>query len=105
TWRVILAMGLERGGSLAPATLLAMAALLLPAAPAHAFTPPSSLTVVTDDNYPPYLFRGDDGQLQGITKDKWDLWSARTGVAVRLEGMEWAHAQQQVQSGAADVLE
>jgi diguanylate cyclase (GGDEF)-like protein/PAS domain S-box-containing protein len=98
-------MGLERGGSLAPAVLLAMAALLLPASPARAFTPPATLTVVTDENYPPYLFRGDDGRLQGILKDKWDLWSARTGVAVRVEGMDWSLAQHLVQKGQADILE
>ena len=96
----------REGGHFLPASRAALAGLLLLAAGADAaFTPPTSITVVTDDAYPPYLFRGDDGRLQGITKDKWDLWAARTGVAVRVEGMDWIVAQQQVQARAADVLE
>src|SRR5688500_12865177 len=96
----------RKPGYFLPASRAALAALLLLAAgAAAAFTAPASITVVTDDAYPPYLFRGDDGRLQGITKDKWDLWAARTGVAVRVEGMDWIVAQQQVQAGAADVLE
>jgi diguanylate cyclase (GGDEF)-like protein/PAS domain S-box-containing protein len=66
---------------------------------------PAKLTVVTDDNYPPYLFRSADGSLQGITKEKWDLWSARTGVPVDLQGMAWAKAQELTLAGGADVIE
>jgi ABC-type amino acid transport substrate-binding protein len=29
------------------------------------------ITVVTDDNYPPYIFRDKDGNLQGILVDQW----------------------------------
>ena len=43
---------------------------------------PRSLTVVIDDSYPPYVFRDQAGRLQGIRKDVWDLWSARTGIKV-----------------------
>lgn len=55
-------------------------------------TPPKSITVVLDDNYPPFIFRDSAGQLQGILKDSWALWEARTGVAVKLRPMEWAKA-------------
>ena len=72
---------------------------------ATAFTPPASITVVTDDGYPPYLFRGPNGELQGITRDKWARWSLQTGVAVKIEGTEWARAQEQVLRGRAHVLE
>jgi len=61
--------------------------------------------VVTDINYPPYLFQTDDGELQGILKDKWALWSRRTGIPARLEGMEWSKAQESVQNETADVIE
>jgi signal transduction histidine kinase len=61
--------------------------------------------VVTDVNYPPYLFLTRGGQQQGILVDKWVLWSHRTGVPVRLAGMEWAKAQESVQNGTHDVLE
>ena len=72
---------------------------------AAASSPPREIVVVTDINYPPYLFRTDNGELQGILKDKWDLWSERTGVPARILGMEWIKAQESVQQGAADVIE
>ena len=70
-----------------------------------AFSPPAQLVVVSDDAYPPYLFRTDEGKLQGIIVDKWQQWSAKTGVPVKVEGMEWAKAQESVQRGAADVID
>jgi PAS domain S-box-containing protein len=66
---------------------------------------PKRLTVVSDINYPPYMFVGEGGELQGILKEKWDLWSRKTGVPVEVKGMVWATAQQDVLSGAADVIE
>jgi len=66
---------------------------------------PSSITVVIDDNYPPYIFRNQDGQPQGIRKDMWDLWSAKTGIKVTLVAKEWSKAQQQMYSGQADVID
>jgi len=90
-------------------TLVAVPALIVSAwLPTHAnsgFTPPARLVVVTDDNYPPYLFRNAEGQLQGILKEKWDLWSQKSGVPVQLEGMEWAKAQQSVLAGTADIID
>jgi signal transduction histidine kinase len=70
-----------------------------------AFSPPKQLVVVTDDSYPPYLFRTGGGQLQGIIKDKWELWSRKTGIPVKVEGMEWAKAQETLKNKAADVIE
>jgi PAS domain S-box-containing protein len=70
-----------------------------------AFTPPVQLVVVSDDSYPPYLFRADTGKLQGIIADKWHLWSKKTGIPVVVEGMAWLHAQEVVQEGSADVIE
>jgi PAS domain S-box-containing protein len=83
---------------------LASTLLLCQSSPA-AFSPPAQLLVVSDDSYPPYLFRTDAGKLQGIIVDKWDLWSRRTGVPVRVEGMEWIRAQESVGNGSADVVE
>src|SRR5258707_3273478 len=70
-----------------------------------AFSPPEQLVVVTDDSYPPYLFRTDGGELQGIIQDKWELWSRKTGVPVKVEGMEWAKAQETLKTKGADVIE
>lgn len=89
-----------------PASCLFVALLLLGSGSAlAAFTPPARLVVVTDDGYPPYLFRTEAGELQGILLDKWQLWSRKTGVPVRVEGMEWSKAQERALSGAADVID
>ena len=66
---------------------------------------PGRITVVVDDNYPPYMFRDHAGRLQGLRKDVWDLWAARTGIQVNLVGMDWAKAQAQILSGQADVID
>jgi len=42
-----------------------------------AFSPPKQLVVVSDDNYPPYLFRTEASKLQGIVVDKWELWPGK----------------------------
>ena len=49
---------------------------------------PKSITVVMDDNYPPFIFRNSEGEIQGILKDTWALWEARTGIAVNLQAMD-----------------
>jgi PAS domain S-box-containing protein len=89
-----------------PLQLIAfVSAAALSATSLAAFTPPARLVVVTDDSYPPYLFRTDAGQLRGIIADKWELWSKKTGIPVRVRGMEWAKAQKAVLSGGADVID
>ena len=86
--------------------LLAIVILAACATIVHAqLVPPSPLVVVTDGNYPPYLFRARDGELRGIVRDRWDLWSKATGVPVRIEAMDWALAQQRVLEGRADVID
>ena len=67
--------------------------------------PPASITVVTDDNYPPYIFRNAEGELQGILKDTWALWQARTGIKVKLQAMDGASAQGLMADGRADVID
>jgi len=80
-------------------------ALVLLAPGAQAFDPPAELVITTDDNYPPYLFRSEDGRPNGIIIDKWLLWQEKTGVPVRIMGTTWARAQELVRAGRADVLE
>ena len=58
-----------------------------------------------DDNYPPYSFRDHAGQLQGILKDTWELWSKKTGVQVQITATDWANAQQIMRSGNANVID
>ena len=75
--------------SRAIARILGLAAVLVAAAlPARAdqtaaFVPPASLNVVLDDDYAPYSFAAERGDAQGIVHDLWELWSKKTGVAVR----------------------
>jgi diguanylate cyclase (GGDEF)-like protein len=87
---------------------LVLLAVWLAACAAHA-APPADfsgvLVVVSDDRYPPYLFRDEGGRLQGIIKDRWELWSEHTGVRVEVRGMDWASAQKAVRKGDADVID
>ncbi|WP_300319725.1 EAL domain-containing protein, partial [Accumulibacter sp.] len=66
---------------------------------------PPVLTVVTDDNYPPYVFRDGEGQLTGYLVDSWKLWERKTGVRVDLLGSDWATAQRRMAERQADVIE
>ncbi len=67
---------------------------------------PASLRVITDDNYPPYLFRKDDGSGSMATSSiYWKLWEAKTGVAVTLIATDWESAQKKVLAGEADVID
>jgi len=59
------------------------------------------ITIVSDDNYPPFIFRDGDGNLQGILPDQWKLWEEKTGIKVRLIGMDWDKAQKALKEGRA----
>ncbi len=63
------------------------------------------LTVVMDDNYPPYAFRNSQGKLIGIVPDLWKLWEAYTGIEVKIIGTEWDKAIEVINSGKADVID
>ncbi|MFB0935879.1 MAG: EAL domain-containing protein [Propionivibrio sp.] len=70
-----------------------------------AATPSDSIRVVLDDNYPPYIFRDSNGQVQGVLKDLWELWQQRTGVTVDFQPMDWGKARATMESGKADVID
>lgn len=84
--------------------LWAMAGAAGAPAPA-ALTPPAAITVVLDDNYPPYVFRDSNGRVQGVLVDTWALWQARTGIKVNLLAMDWLAAQQTMQAGLVEVID
>jgi len=69
------------------------------------FVRPASITVVCDDNYPPYIFRNNEGQVQGIVVDQWKAWEKATGVRVVLQAMDWDAAQRFMRAGHADVID
>ncbi|HOV37386.1 MAG TPA: transporter substrate-binding domain-containing protein [Spirochaetales bacterium] len=72
-------------------------------------TPPDSfpkeVTVVIDDNYPPFSFRSLEGTLQGLSIDLWTLWSKQTGISVRLVGLDWKEALRRMREGEFDVID
>jgi diguanylate cyclase (GGDEF)-like protein/PAS domain S-box-containing protein len=78
----------------------AQAALVTPTPPI-----PTTLTVVSDDNYPPYIFRKENGQLTGYLVDAWHLWETKTGVHVNLVATDWDKAKEIMAKGQADVID
>lgn len=82
--------------------LLAIAWLLF-SFPALAIS--EKIRVVTDENYPPYIFRNEAGIQSGYLVDLWALWADKTGIEIELEAMPWADAQAQLLSGRADVID
>ncbi|GAB4258192.1 MAG: hypothetical protein Kow0065_07790 [Methylomicrobium sp.] len=66
---------------------------------------PKVLRVVGDDNYPPYLFRNEAGEADGLAVDIWRLWQQKTGIDVQLTIYQWADAQRIIDTGNADVIE
>lgn len=91
---------LRRFFALAACLLLAMSAVVI-CAPDQ----PAAIRVVMDDNYPPYIFRGGDGNLKGIIIDQWNLWEKTTGVKVEIMAMDWSDAIQSMSRGEADVID
>ncbi len=87
--------------------------LCFAAAPMVAATPdvssvsarPTRIRVVTDFNYPPFLFVSANGKPQGYEVDMWRLFQAHTGIKVDLEPMQWSAAQQRLLAGRADVID
>ena len=67
--------------------------------------PLKEITVVLDDNYPPFIFRDAKGHLQGILVDEWRLWEEKTGIKVDLQGMDWDKALKTIAEGRADVID
>ncbi|MBW4530194.1 MAG: EAL domain-containing protein [Aphanothece saxicola GSE-SYN-MK-01-06B] len=66
--------------------------------------PQRPLRVVVSEAFPPISFVDSQGRIQGLARDRWDLWEQRTGIPVELQAMDWLEAQKAVQSGRADVI-
>jgi len=67
--------------------------------------PVSTIRVVMDENYPPYAFRDEHGNLQGILVDQWKLWEERTGVKVDIYAYPWGDALGRMKAGEFDVID
>jgi diguanylate cyclase (GGDEF)-like protein/PAS domain S-box-containing protein len=61
--------------------------------------------VVMDENYPPFVYRNPEGQLEGYTVDLWRLWEQKTGNKAELIPVNWAGAQPMLAAGRADVID
>ncbi|MFA6507243.1 MAG: transporter substrate-binding domain-containing protein [Treponemataceae bacterium] len=67
--------------------------------------PNRPITVVCDDNYPPYSFRSAAGVIQGIIPDQWREWSLVTGREIEFKPMKWEDCLAAMEGGRADVLD
>lgn len=65
----------------------------------------SEITVVLDNNYPPYIFMDSNGKPQGILVDEWKLWEEKTGIKVTLFPMAWDKAINVMKAGNYDVID
>lgn len=77
--------------------------VMMPAGAAQARA--TELHVVTDDNFPPFVYRDAEGRVVGYTVDFWQRWQARTGIPVRLSTVQWSEAQAMLLRGEADVID
>lgn len=75
------------------------------AAPEPGLRAEGPITVVMDDSYPPYVFRDEDGKLQGILIDQWALWSKKTGIRAEISAMDWPDAIAAMKNGEFDVID
>ncbi|MGB4291741.1 MAG: transporter substrate-binding domain-containing protein [Bacteroidales bacterium] len=66
---------------------------------------PERIVIVSDDNYPPFIFRDEDGKLTGFLIDEWNLWQKKTGTRVEWLATDWNKALEIMRSGGADVIE
>ena len=85
--------------------LLLIGALLAGPAATAQDEPPGVLRVVSDNNYPPFLFIDAAGRASGYVADWWALWEQKTGIRVELQPLDWAEAQRRVQTGEADAID
>ncbi|OYW76470.1 MAG: hypothetical protein B7Z37_08530 [Verrucomicrobia bacterium 12-59-8] len=67
--------------------------------------PLRKISVVMDDNFPPYVFRDSAGGLQGIIIDQWRAWEKKTGVSAEISGMDWGEAVSRMKAGEFDVID
>jgi PAS domain S-box-containing protein len=67
--------------------------------------PPRSIHVVLENNYPPFVFTDDKGQLEGILVDEWHLWEKQTGIKAELDVAGLGDALRRTRAGEFDVID
>jgi signal transduction histidine kinase len=92
----------------APSRLLVFSlALVSPGAAAQpaAVEAPRTIRVVMDNVYAPFVFRSDDGTVQGILVDQWRAWERKTGIKAEIHVMDWGEALRRMRAGEFDVID
>jgi ABC-type amino acid transport substrate-binding protein len=64
-----------------------------------------TITVVMDNNYPPFSFRDAKGDLTGVSVDMWRLFQKQTGIPVNITGLGWDEALHRMEAGEFDVID
>ena len=86
--------------------ILGLAFVMLFTSHAYAVTTEmKTISVVMDDNYPPYSFRDSQGELRGITLDQWEIFEQKTGIKVEITGATWNKAYERMINGEFDVID
>ncbi|MDD2736439.1 MAG: PAS domain S-box protein [Desulfuromonadaceae bacterium] len=105
-------MNLEKCSSMSAYAIIfvTLIAMFIAASNCFAVSPeysniPKSIRVVMDDNYPPYVFKDEQGVLKGIIVDQWKLWEKKTGIHAEVSGMDWGEAQRRMHAGEFDVID
>jgi ABC-type amino acid transport substrate-binding protein len=83
-------------------TCLSVPVMAAPDLPVNAT---DTVTVVMDNNYPPFSFRDANGNLVGISVDMWRLWEKQTGKKVAITGLGWDDAINRMEAGEFDVID
>jgi PAS domain S-box-containing protein len=95
---------LDNARHLRPAFL--MLALVSPGTVASAATEaPRTIRVVLDNDYAPFVFQSDEGNLQGILVDQWQAWEKKTGIKAEIHPMDWGEAVRRMRAGEFDVID
>jgi PAS domain S-box-containing protein len=85
--------------------LIVALAVVCPAAAAQTVERPRTIRVVMDNDYAPFAFRSEEGELQGILIDRWRAWERKSGVRAEIHAMDWDQALRRMRAGQFDVID
>ena len=64
-----------------------------------------AVSVAVDATFPPLVFRDASGELQGLTRELWAMWSKKTGIPVEFKIRDFPQGKQAVLDGELDVID
>jgi PAS domain S-box-containing protein len=98
-------MGFVRTTHVMPLPILLLVLVSSSSVAQSAVSTPRTIRVVTDNAYAPYVFRSDEGTLQGVLIDQWRAWEKKTGIKAEIHAMDWNQALRAMRSGEFDVID